>query len=73
MKTAQQIAQEWQAQMNDHRIKCPRCGSSAQVERIHEDRNPNWKQKKDVYECGCGQRFEIIFYMTGYNLLKDEG
>lgn len=73
MKTAQQIAQEWQAQMNDHRIKCPNCGSAAQVERIHEDRNSNWKQKKDVYECGCGQRFEIIFYMTSYNLLKDEG
>ena len=72
MKTAQQIAQEWQAQMNDHRIKCPRCGSAAQPKRIHEDRNSNWKQKKDVYECGCGQRFEIIFYMTSYNLLKDE-
>lgn len=70
MKTAQQIVQEWQAQMNDHRIKCPKCGSAAQVERIHEDRNPNWKQKKDVYKCGCGQQFEIIFYMTNYNLLK---
>ena len=53
MKTAQQIAQEWQAQMNDHRIKCPNCGSTAQVKRIHEDRNSNWKQKKDVYECGA--------------------
>lgn len=70
MKTAQQIVQEWQAQMNDHRIKCPNCGSAAQVKRIHEDRNPNWKQKKDVYECGCGQQFEIIFYMTDCNLLK---
>ena len=73
MKTAQQIAQEWIAQMNDHRIRCPNCGSSAQPKRIFEDRNSNWKQRKDVYECGCGQRVEMIFYMTGYNLLKDEG
>ena len=72
MKTAQQIAQDWIAQMNDHRIRCPNCGRSAQPKRIFEDRNSNCKQRKDVYECGGGQRFEIIFYMTGYNLLKSE-
>ena len=72
MKTAQEIVREWQAQMNDHSIKCPRCGSADRVERIHEDRKSNWKQRTDVYECGCGQQFEIIFYVTGYNLLKSE-
>ena len=53
-------------------IKCPNCGSSAKPERIYEDHTTNWKQKRDIYECGCGQKFEVIFEVTAFNLLKTE-
>jgi hypothetical protein len=55
-----------------NRIKCPNCGSTTKPELVWEDRNSNYTRKTDVYECGCGQRFEVIFDMSGYNLLKEE-
>lgn len=54
------------------RIKCPNCGSTAQPELVYLDHSSNSTRKTDVYECGCGQRFEVIFDMSGYNLLKEE-
>ena len=55
-----------------NRIKCPNCGSITKPELVYLDRNSNHTRKTDEYECGCDQRFQIIFDMSGYNLLKEE-
>jgi hypothetical protein len=55
-----------------NRIKCPKCGSTTKPDLVYLDRNSNYTRKTDAYECGCGQRFEVIFDVSGYNLLKEE-
>lgn len=57
MKTAQEIVREWQAQMNDHSIKCPRCGSTTQVRQTRFDRDEEINLMVRTFECGCGTRF----------------
>ena len=72
MKTAQQIAQEWQAQMNDLRIRCPNCGSSAQPELVYLDSSGNRREKKDEYICGCGCRFTARYLLVETEILEIE-
>ena len=72
MKTAQQIAQEWQAQMNDPLIKCPNCGSTAQSELVYMDPTSNRKEKKDDYICGCGCRFTARYLLVETEILEIE-
>ena len=72
MKTAQQIAQEWIAQMNDHHIRCPNCGSSAQIELTYMDHRSYDTQKTDEYICGCGCHFEVTFEVTEVKVIKNE-
>jgi hypothetical protein len=72
MKTAQQIAKEWQAQMNDPRIKCPNCGSTAQPELVYLDSTSNNRDKKDDYICGCGCRFTAHFALIRTEILEIE-
>ena len=73
MKTSLQIAQEWQQQMNDSRIKCPNCGSSAQPELVYQDNTSNHRDKKDDYVCGCGCRFRAHFTFVKAEILEIEG
>ena len=54
------------------RIKCPNCGSTAQPELVYFDHKSNSIRKTDVYVCGCGCRFEIVFEATEVNILKEE-
>jgi hypothetical protein len=43
------------------RIKCPNCGSTAQVELVwDENSHYSIKQTKE-YVCGCGCEFEVEF------------
>ena len=72
MKATQQIVQEWQKQMNDPRIYCPNCGSSAQVELVYLDSTSNRKDKKDDYICGCGCRFTARFALIQTEILEIE-
>lgn len=71
MKTAQEIAREWQAQMNNPRIKCPKCGSTAQPVLIYLDARSNNKDKVDEYDCGCGCHFEARFALIETKILED--
>ena len=72
MKTAAQIAQEWQTQMNDPRITCPNCGSGAQAELVYLDSTSNHRDKKDDYICGCGCRFTAHFALIRTEILEIE-
>ena len=51
------------------RIKCPNCGSTAQVELVWVDRNRYEAKTTEEYECGCGCHFEVIFRATEINIL----
>ncbi len=72
MKATQQIIQEWQTQMQDPRIKCPYCGSSAQAELVYFDSTSNRKDKVDEYICGCGCRFTARFALIQTEILEIE-
>lgn len=54
------------------RIKCPNCGSTAQIELVWEDRDSYSTKKTKEYICGCGCRFEVIFEAREVNILKEE-
>ena len=54
------------------RIKCPNCGSTAQIELVWEDRDSYSTKKTKEYICGCGCRFEVIFEAKEVNILKEE-
>ena len=52
-------------------IKCPHCGSTAQIELVWEDRDSYSTTKTKEYECGCGCHFEAIFTLTETKILKE--
>ena len=54
------------------RIKCPNCGSTAQIELVWEDRDSYSTTKTKEYICGCGCRFEVIFEAKTTNILAEE-
>ena len=54
------------------RIKCPNCGSTAQVDLVWEDRSSYDTKKTKEFICGCGCNFEVIFKAVEVNILKDE-
>ena len=51
-------------------IKCPNCGSTAQVKPLHSNFIENgWMiEKVTTYKCGCGHLFmtSIIYESDGY-------
>lgn len=53
-------------------IKCPNCGSSAQVELVWVDSemysNTHYKQ----YKCGCGCDFVITFEIADVKIIPKE-
>lgn len=52
-------------------IKCPKCGSAAQIELVWEDHtNYNTKKIKE-YVCGCGCHFEATFTLTETKILEE--
>lgn len=53
------------------RIKCPNCGSTAQVELVWEDRSSYDTKKVKEYVCGCGCNFEAIFTLTETKILEE--
>ena len=54
------------------RIKCPNCGSTAQVELVWADRDSYSPKHTKEYICGCGCRFEVIYEVKEINILKEE-
>lgn len=53
------------------RIKCPNCGSTAQVELVWADRSSYSTTHTKEYECGCGCHFEVIFEVKTTNILEN--
>lgn len=57
--------------MNNTRVKCPNCGSSAQIEMVWKDNaNYNTEEKKE-YVCGCGCHFEATFTLTATKIIEN--
>lgn len=54
------------------RVKCPNCGSTAQVELTWEDRSCYSTTHVREYLCGCGCHFEVIYEAKEVNILKEE-
>ena len=54
------------------RIKCPNCGSTAQIELTYMDHRSYDTQKTDEYICGCGCHFEVTFEVIEIRVLKEE-
>lgn len=51
-------------------IKCPCCGSTAQVKLIWEDRSSYNTEKIKEFECDCGCVFEVIFTVSQVKILE---
>lgn len=43
------------------RIKCPSCGSSAQVTLMWNSSSNYFEKTVKGYECGCGCKFDVTF------------
>ena len=54
------------------RIKCPNCGSTAQVEMAWKDNDNYAKVEYREYSCGCGCTFETTFTLTNTKILGVE-
>lgn len=52
------------------RIKCPNCGSTAQITLMYSDINGYKDTKTDEYKCGCGCCFAAIFKLVNYEIEK---
>ena len=52
-------------------IKCPVCGSSAQVRIVWEGRDAYATQKENTYKCGCGCRFDAVFELKNIIVRED--
>ena len=53
-------------------VKCPNCGSSAQIKLVWEDRDSYSTTKIKEYVCGCGCHFEVIFKAQKTNILIEK-
>ena len=53
-------------------IKCPNCGSTAQVELMWTDGESRSVTAYREYQCGCGATFEGTFELTDIKLLGVE-
>jgi hypothetical protein len=54
-------------------IKCPNCGSTAQVELMWHDNYDQTDYHEYEYECGCGCLFEVRFEVAKVNIIAREG
>lgn len=52
------------------RIKCPNCGSTAQITLMYSDTNSYTDTKTDEYECGCGCHFTATFKLVEIKIEK---
>ena len=52
-------------------IKCPYCGSTAQVQLVWHDNYSQTDFHDYEYECGCGCLFEVKFKIESINIITD--
>ena len=53
------------------RIKCPNCGSTAQVTCMWNDGSAYNTEQVKEYLCGCGCEFEVIFKAVETKILNE--
>lgn len=53
-------------------MKCPNCGSSAQVRLVWQDEDPLTHYHYKEYWCGCGCRFMTTYELIKVKVLKDD-
>lgn len=53
------------------RVKCPKCGSTAQVELTWIDTDSYSTTTIKEYECGCGCAFECCFDLAHTKILNE--
>lgn len=54
------------------RIKCPNCGSSAQLECVYLDTDSYDTEKTDDFVCGCGCVFSVTFKVVSVDIQNQE-
>ena len=54
------------------RVKCPKCGSTAQLQLLWEDHYDYSTTHIKEYKCGCGCHFEIVSEYSRTNIYEDE-
>ena len=53
-------------------IKCPNCGSSAQVKQVWSNNyNEYTKNLANEYTCGCGCQFTMLFVLANFVIEKE--
>jgi hypothetical protein len=52
-------------------IKCPKCGSTAQVELMWHDNYSQTDYHEYEYECGCGCTFEVRFEVANVKIIGE--
>lgn len=50
-------------------VKCPNCGSTAQVECVWEDTELYSHETYREYICGCGCHWELTYAITNIKIL----
>ena len=54
------------------RIKCPNCGSTAQIVLTWEDRDSYSSTHEREYDCGCGCHFGVTFQVVEVCVYEEE-
>jgi hypothetical protein len=54
-------------------IKCPNCGSTAQVKVVNYEWDRMDETEITFYECGCGAKFDILIDGWGDDFLEYNG
>ena len=52
-------------------IKCPNCGSTAQVELLWHDNYNRTDYHEYDYRCGCGCEFEVRFEVVSTKIKEE--
>lgn len=53
-------------------IKCPNCGSGAQIELVWNDSDKYTGSHYKEYICGCGCHFVVTFEATKIQIIPEE-
>lgn len=53
-------------------MKCPCCGSSAQVALVWQDFECYSEDFYREYHCGCGCDFEVVYHVTDVKVLNEK-
>ena len=56
-----------------NKMKCPNCGSTAQVRLVWEDESKTTQRCYKEYKCGCGCHFRATYGLVKVKILEDDG